>query len=307
VRPADLPPDATPIDATTLRAHPLPGNFGDKDERGAVVVVGGEAETPGGVVLASLGALRAGAGRAHVVTDGRIAPVLAVSAPELRVSAVPGPIGAPDLSADPGVPTALSLADVVVVGTGCIDPTRAMSLLRQCVALVREDSVLVVDAAALSMLDDEPGALGELGSRAILLPNPTEAGRLLGRSRESIDDDPRAALADIMDRFGATVAVRGSTTWVGDPDQGPYVECGGHAALGTAGSGDVLVGVVAGLVAGGAAPLDALVWGVHAHAAAGASIADRHCGVGLLARELLDVLPVELNRLRRQSSAASCP
>ena len=83
------------------------------------------------------------------------------------------------------------------------------------------------------------------------------------------------------------------------------MECGGHPALGTAGSGDVLAGLVAGLAARDTAPLDALLWAVHAHAAAGATLAGRHGGVGLLARELLDVLPMDLNRLRREARRTS--
>ncbi|HLM18536.1 MAG TPA: ADP/ATP-dependent (S)-NAD(P)H-hydrate dehydratase, partial [Acidimicrobiia bacterium] len=288
------------IDDALLRDHPLPEITGDKDDRGAVVVVGGEAETPGGVMLAALAALRSGAGRAHIVTDPSVVPALAVAAPELRVSALPGPPSAPDLRADRGVLGAVRRAQAVVVGTGCIDRARAGRLLQQCALLVADSSVLVVDAAALSILADDAGMLIDLGSRAVLLPNIAEAARLHRQSREEVENDPQATLVELVGRLAATVAVRGSTTWIADPDHGPYVECGGHPALGTAGSGDVLAGLVAGLAAGGASPVDALLWGVHVHAAAGAALAARHGGIGLLARELLEVLPSELNRLGRR-------
>jgi hydroxyethylthiazole kinase-like uncharacterized protein yjeF len=287
------------IDPELLARHTVSDGRGDKDERGGLVVIGGEAETPGGPVLTALAGLRAGAGRAHVVTDERVATALAVTTPELRVSALAGPPSAPDLRGDRGVASAVERAEAVVVGPGCIDADRAGGLLEQAVDLVADDAVLLVDAAALPRLADDPAVLRDLGPRVVLVPNPSEAARLLGRSRDDVDDDPAAAVRDAVDRFAATVAVRGATTWIADPAEGPYVEGGGDPALGTAGSGDVLVGLVAGLAACGSTPLGALVWGVHAHAAAGRALATQHGGAGLLARELLDVIPRELNALRR--------
>ena len=76
-----------PVDTTVLAGHPLPDlvDEGDKDDRGGVVLVGGDAETPGGVMLAAIAALRAGAGRAHVITDPTATTAMAIAQPELRV------------------------------------------------------------------------------------------------------------------------------------------------------------------------------------------------------------------------------
>ena len=82
--------------------------------------------------------------------------------------------------------------------------------------------------------------------------------------------------------------MRGATTWIAGPTDGPFVDESGHPALGTAGSGDVLVGIVAGLAARGATPLGATLWGVHAHGRGGEALAAEHGGLGLLARDLLD-------------------
>ena len=123
---------------------------------------------------------------------------------------------------------------------------------------------------------------------------------------EADRDLGRAAHAAVA-RFRSTVAVRGATTWIAGPTHGPFVDESGHPALGTAGSGDVLVGIVAGLAARGATPLGATLWGVHAHGRGGEALAAEHGGLGLLARDLLDRVAPELNELaasvRGQSSA----
>jgi hydroxyethylthiazole kinase-like uncharacterized protein yjeF len=284
------------LDEETLRAHgarDLGG--GDKFDRGQVVIIGGEAEVPGGVLLAALAALRAGAGRAHVVTDRAVALPLAVAALELRVSALPLGAHGVDLSASPPLVDAVQHADAVLVGTACTDRSLAGRLLEQAAPLIASDARLVVDAAALACLADAPSIISGIEARTTLLPNVAEAGELLHRPPASVEADPAAACAELVARFATSVAVRGAVTAIGDPSAGPYVERGGHAALGTSGSGDVLAGVVAGLAARGASALTATMLGVHVHAQSGAALAMRDGGLGLLARDLLDVLPRHLN------------
>ena len=137
------------------------------------MLVGGDAETPGGVMLAAIAALRAGAGRAHVITDPTATTAMAIAQPELRVSALPE---VQDLHGAPDLVASIEHADVVVVGSGCIDHERAGSIVAQVAPLVARDAVLLLDAAALAILGERPELVAELGERAILLPNPTEAG-----------------------------------------------------------------------------------------------------------------------------------
>jgi len=299
-----------PVDTTVLAEHPLPDfvDEGDKDDRGGVVLVGGDAETPGGVMLAAIAALRAGAGRAHVITDPTATTAMAIAQPELRVSALPEPEG---LCAAPHLVASVEHADVVVVGSGCIDHERAGSVVAQVAPLVARDAVLVLDAAALAVLGERPELVAELGDRAILLPNPTEVARLLSAPHDEPARDLERAARAAVARFHTTVAVRGATTWIASPTDGPFVDESGHPALGTAGSGDVLVGIVAGLAARGATPLGATLWGVRAHGCCGEALAAEHGGLGLLARDLLDRVARELNELaasvREQPSARTSP
>jgi len=295
VPPADPRPDAREVDRLVLGEHapPTDGDVTNKFERGQVVVIGGDAETPGGVVLAALAALRAGAGRAHVVTDPDVALTMATTNPELRVSALPvGPlVDAPALVAG------IEDADVVVVGPGFRDRARAGSLVEQLVPLLAERTVLCLDAAGLPVVADRPSLTTERAGRTILLPNVGEAGELLRTPREVVDDDPAGAVEQAVTCFRSPVAIRGSTTWIGAPGRGLFVERAGHPALATSGSGDVLVGIVAALAARGTDPLGAILWGVHVHARCGEALAARHGGSGLLARDLLEQVPTTLNEL----------
>jgi NAD(P)H-hydrate repair Nnr-like enzyme with NAD(P)H-hydrate dehydratase domain len=169
----------------------------------------------------------------------------------------------------------------------------------QVVPLLAERTVLCLDAAALPVVADTPSLVTERAGRTVLLPNVGEAGELLRTRREVVDDDPGRAVRQAVACFQTSVAIRGSTTWMGGPGRGLYVERAGHPALGTSGSGDVLVGIVAALAARGADPLGAVLWGVHTHARCGEALAARHGGLGLLARDLLEQVPPTLNELAR--------
>jgi ADP-dependent NAD(P)H-hydrate dehydratase len=288
--------EARAVDITVLAEHQPPDfvDAGDKRDRGQVVVIGGDPETPGGGMLAAIGALRAGAGRAHVIADESATASMAVAHPELRVSALPQHAR---LQAAPKLVESIERADVIVVGSGCTDAERASSVVVQVAPLVSPAAMLIIDAAGLAAVAERPELLGDLGDRAVLLPNPTEAARLLHQPDDAVSDDLERATRTAVERFGTTVAVRGATTYVAGPGHGPFFDERGHAALGTSGSGDVLIGMVAGLAARGATPIGAVLWGVRAHGLAGEALAAEHGGLGLLARELLDHVAPELNRM----------
>src|SRR5689334_19623534 len=152
-------------------------------------------------MLVALAALRAGAGRAHVITDATATTAMAVAQPELRVSALPEHAR---LQADPRLVAGIERADAVVVGSGCTDQERAGSVVVQVASLVSSDAVLVVDAAALGVLTERPELVAGLGERAILLPNPTEATRLLSAADEGVAGDLERAARAVTARFRTT-------------------------------------------------------------------------------------------------------
>ncbi|MDQ1430443.1 MAG: hypothetical protein QOF40_1045 [Actinomycetota bacterium] len=289
------------VDLGVLREVGLPDSEQDtsKFDRGQVLIVGGAAETPGGVMLAGLAALRVGAGRVHVATAASIAGALAVAMPEARVTALPETdLGA---LADDGaalLAEPLEQADVLTIGSGCLDPEATGAFLAHLVPIIPASTTVVVDAAALPIFATSPRLLETFGERAVLLPNIGEMARMLERSIDQIATDPVRSIVDAVDRFGGTIALRDACTYAASPSRGPFVHRFGSPALATSGSGDVLAGAVAGLAAQGASPMAAALWAIRAHGQSGARLAARDGGPGLLARELLDVIATELNALR---------
>jgi ADP-dependent NAD(P)H-hydrate dehydratase len=287
------------VDAAVLHRHALPSadDVTNKTDRGQVLIVGGSVETPGGVLLAGLAALRAGAGRVQVATVESITAELAARFPEARVTPLPQTTsGAISPDAAPALAAAAERSDAVLIGSGATDPESTAALLEGLAAALPPGCKLVVDAAALPRFATT-GLAADVCEDLLLLPNPGEMAALLDVEFEQVERDPVAALGDAVTRFGATVALRDTATWIGQPGSPVFRDGSGNPALATSGSGDVLAGCVAGLAARGAVPLAAVLWGVHAHGCAGDRLAAHYGGPGLLARELVDRLPRELNAL----------
>jgi NAD(P)H-hydrate epimerase len=128
----------------------------------------------------------------------------------------------------------------------------------------------------------------------IITPHPGEAGRLLGRSAGEVESDRLAALDDLVDIVGGVVVLKGGCTLVGRAGRTPRVSTRGNPGMATAGSGDILTGVIAALRAQGLSMVDAALLGVDAHARAG-DLAAGDGGRGLIATDLLPGIRRALN------------
>jgi ADP-dependent NAD(P)H-hydrate dehydratase len=285
-------PDAVTVTSAVLRAWPLPEPGASKESRGRTVVVGGSVQTPGAVLLAAEGALRAGAGKLQVATVASLAPALAVALPEALVQGLPetrdGAIAAE--AADAVVRLADGAASVLVgPGMGDIDACRG--LLER--VLPRLSCTPVLDALALAQMTSDPGCLAHLDG-AVLTPNPHELALTLGVEDAEVDKDAAAATLRAASQYRAAVATGGGESWVAAPDGRLWRDQSGSVGLGVSGSGDVLAGMVTGLVARGARPEQAAVWAVHLHGRAGDRLAAAVGRVGYLARELPAQVPLVL-------------
>jgi ADP-dependent NAD(P)H-hydrate dehydratase len=289
------PPALTPA---RIRGLPLPAldDSADKEARGRVLLVGGCAENPGGLLLAAEAAMRAGAGKLQLATADSVALAVAVAIPEARVYAFPasGTEGI-DPRAAKGIAELADAADALLIGPGLLDEEVAARLTRGVLKRIRRPAV-VLDAGGLAALRGDPRALAHLEGRAVLTPHAGEMAQLLGMEREEVEADPDDAARRAAMTFGATVALKGPETVIAAPDGAAFRYTRGGAGLGTSGSGDVLGGIVAGLLARGADPLRAAAWGVFLHGEAGNALALRHGAIGLLARELAAEVPRILHR-----------
>jgi hydroxyethylthiazole kinase-like uncharacterized protein yjeF len=286
-----LPADAPAVTPQLLRGWPLPAldEDGTKHDRGTVLVIGGADSTPGAVLLAGLGALRVGAGRLQVASVEATSVALGVALPEAMVVGLPaGASGSLAATAADRIVELAADATAVVLGPGLLGPEDTNALLTAVLPRV-ECRWLVLDALALTALAGHE-ALLENKNGVVLTPNDGELAALLD-GKELTGQEGAGAAAE---RYGAVVATRG---WVVCPDGRGWRDETGGVGLGTSGSGDVLAGVVGGLLARGAEPAQAAVWGQYVHAAAGDRLTARLGRLGFLARELLDEVPAVLTSL----------
>lgn len=283
-----------------LLGMPLPAlpAQSDKNTRGRLLVVGGGAEVPGAAILSVLGALRAGAGKVQTVAGAAYAAQLACALPEARVIPVPTTDrGEICPSADLG--SFAAQVDAVIVGPGMLEETGAATLAAR-LAAAAPDAAFLIDAAALTGLSGDAN-VSSLAGRLVITPHAGEMASFLGLEMETIQADPLAAARRAAANLGAVVVMKGVESHVVTPDGAAWLFDGGCRGLGVSGSGDVLAGVIGGLLARGASPLAATLWGVWLHGAAGCALSETIGPLGFLARELPGQVPALLSALSQET------
>jgi NAD(P)H-hydrate epimerase len=250
-----------------------------KGRFGHVLVIGGDLGMAGAARLAGEAALRAGAGLVSVATQPAHAPALAAARPELMARGID--------DADELAPM-LERATVVAIGPGLGRGAWGRALWARALGAGRP---LVVDADALFLLSQAPLRRDDW----VLTPHPGEAARLLQGEIAAVQSDRPAAAAALQQRYGGITVLKGAGTVVhGGGTRPPAICSAGNPGMATGGTGDVLCGLVAALIAQGHAPEDAAELGVCLHAAAGDEAA-RAGERGLIASDLFAALRPLLN------------
>lgn len=250
-----------------------------KGQFGHVLVVGGDAGFTGAARMAAEAAARVGAGLVSIATRSAHASQLNATRPEIMSHGV-------ETAAE--LKPLLERAGVVAIGPGLGQSAWARSLLE---AVWASGLPLVVDADALNLLAQNPLHR----SHWILTPHPGEAARLLGKTAKEVQQDRFAALNALVERYGGVCVLKGAGTLVGAVGRVPWVCSLGNPGMASGGMGDVLTGILAGLVAQGLALPEAAEMGVCLHAAA-ADAAAAEGERGLLASDLMPWLRRLVNR-----------
>ena len=191
----------------------------------------------------------------------------------------------------------MSTAEVGVVGPGLGRDSSTWRLVLDLA--LHAKCPLVIDADGLNALADSPRSKGKLAKNRVLTPHPGELARLTGKTVETLEADRHASARKAAKEWGAVVVLKGAHTVVAHPDGRISEDPHEVPALATGGTGDVLAGIIGGLIAQGSDPFSAAVTGVYIHAAAGRRISQRLGDSGLLASDLLMEIPVVMNVLRQ--------
>lgn len=280
-----------------LPKRPLGAN---KGSFGKVLVVAGSINYIGAAYLACSGAMRVGAGLVTLATASSLQPILASKLTEATYL--------PLTESSPGIisPKATRLIhqeldnyNVMVLGCGLGQSQSVIRFIKSTFSLTKAASVpLVLDADALNTLAKVPHWWQRLTYDAILTPHPGEMARLAEVSIDEVQSDRLGLAKKMAAEWRKTIVLKGSYTVVASPEGQCRVSPMANPGLASAGTGDVLTGVIAGLVAQGLNLFDAAVCGVYLHGKAGEIVRDKLGDAGMIATDLLPVLPLVIKQLK---------
>ena len=276
-------PDATLLDLESLlEALPSRRPSGHKGQAGKLLVIGGDHGMGGAAIMAAEAALRCGTGLVTLATRQEHLPAALARRPEVLVHGIDDPAEFAPL---------LSRAGAVVLGPGLGTGLWGRDVMTE---LSNIHQPLVLDADALNLI---AGGTLTVPENTIITPHPGEAARLLGTDSASIEADRFAAIAALTERYGATTILKGAGTLVADPGaEFPIGVCGcGNPGMASGGMGDVLSGILGGLLAQGMDGATAARLGVMLHSTAADKAAASQGSRGLLATDLLPPMRDLLN------------
>jgi len=280
---------------------PARGLQGHKRSSGVLLVVSGSRGMTGAPALIARAAGRVGTGLVTVATPHSVVSTVGAQASE----AIFLPLGQTDdgsasLDALDELLEAAERADAVAIGPGLTRHDETAELVRALVE--RCPSPLVLDADGLNAFEGDVERLRERAGETVLTPHDGEFARLMRGSVEEVAPDRLAAARALASASGATAVLKGTRTVIAPRDGIVRVNPTGNVALATAGTGDVLTGVIGGLLARGVGMVDAATAGAYVHGLAG-SLAGQASGEGTLASDVVERLPDAIEVVRRQAGA----
>ena len=287
-------PDGELPDGFRLPERPRDGH---KGTFGTVVVLAGSQGYTGAAYLTSMGAARSGAGIVRLMVAQSIYPILAEKCTEVVVGPVPeispGVVGHAALSA---VLRGFTGAAAGIVGPGIGRDTSTRRLIEDLLPKVTVP--LVLDADALNLLSEHRSILPKLAPEIVLTPHPAEFGRLANLETSAVQKDRRGIASRFAKTWNKVVVLKGAGTVIAAPDGRITLNPIATPALASGGTGDVLAGLIGGLMAQKLPPFEAAVTGVHIHSIAGTDLEASIGQAGVLASDLLPQIPRVMERLR---------
>ena len=302
---ADIGYPSTLTEDPSLRTHLVNGEMvraviprrpseSHKGTFGRTLIVAGSVGFTGAPVLASLGALRVGAGLVTLAVPRAVYPIVASHVLEAMPVPLEDDRGALAESALARVEELAALSDVVAVGPGLSTTPGVRGVVQ---GLLRSGKPLVIDADGLNVLAGRAEILREAVAPVVITPHPGELARLLGKETADILNDRLGEARAASARLRCVVVLKSAGSIVATPDGEAFITRTGNPGMATGGMGDVLTGAIASLIGQGAAPVDAAWAGAYLHGLAADVLAGEMGMVGMLASEVAGRLPVAIRRI----------
>jgi ADP-dependent NAD(P)H-hydrate dehydratase / NAD(P)H-hydrate epimerase len=271
---------------------------------GHLLVVGGLSGKTGAATITGNAAIRTGCGLVTVATSLQAQPTLEAKCLEVMVDHIIDATDSPlSEKSAARVATLLEGKKAVALGPG-LGTGPAISHL--AVRLLKSLSVpVVVDADGINILADDPSSVARIEAPMIFTPHPGEMARFINKSVHAVQSDRIGVCRETAQRNHVVVVLKGAHTVVASPDGRVFINPTGNAGMATAGMGDVLTGIIGGLLAQGIEPLDAALLGVYLHGAAGDRAVCRTGEAGLLASDVILDIPQILRDWSLEKNEAS--
>ena len=275
-----------------------------KGDYGHLFVLAGSPGKTGAAAMVCQGALRTGTGLVTLGIAASLNPILEAKLTEAMTEPIPD---ATDgyLSADAleRIRQLLEGKTALALGPGISTRSQVQEFIVELIPKVTIP--LVIDADGITALAQRPEILKECKSTVVLTPHPGEMARLVGTTTQTVQEDRIGVAKEFASSFGCIVVLKGNRTVIATPEE-VYINPTGNPGMASGGTGDVLTGMIGGLIAQGLPPLEAAKWGVFLHGLAG-DIAAKELGeIPLIAGDIVDYLPDALSeveaRVNKQES-----
>ncbi|MFC1825340.1 NAD(P)H-hydrate dehydratase, partial [Thermodesulfobacteriota bacterium] len=261
-----------------------------KGNRGHLLILAGSKGKTGAAALTSLGAVRAGVGLVTLGIPESLNHIMEVKLTETMTTPLPETAeGSLSLEALKKIDPLLEGKTALAIGPGLSTHEETAALVRQI--LKKTTLPVVIDADGINALAGNLSVLEGRQAPTILTPHPGEMGRLIGVKSADLQNNRIDCSARFVDEWECHLVLKGARTLITDPDGTLHVNPTGNPALASGGTGDVLTGLIGGFLARGWPPATAAMGGVYLHGLAADLLAEEMGGTGILAGELLNVLP----------------
>ncbi len=266
-----------------------------KGSFGNILLVAGSLGMSGASLMAAKSCLRSGAGMAILATPKSL--LRGLPSEEIIYRGLSETdAGTVSIDAISDLEHEMERAEVMIIGPGLSSNVETIKFVHELVKRVRVPCV--IDADGLNALSQNPKVLTETEGGFVFTPHPKELSRLMGKTVKEIQTDRIRSAQEAAKRFGATIVLKGAHSVVATPDDDVYIIPTGNSGMATAGSGDVLSGIIAGLLAQGLNRTWAAVTGTYIHGAAGDLAASELGEDGMVAGDIMDYVPIAMKALR---------
>ncbi len=286
-----LTPEEISQKLPTRPADAHKGNFGH------ALVVGGSIGKTGAAAMAAQAALRMGAGLVTLAIPASLNSIMEQKLTEVMTVPLPETSGQTlSLAAEKAILDIAQDKSVIILGPGLSTHPETQELVRKLLHALRLP--IILDADGINALAGHTDSLAQVKTKMILTPHPGEMARLLGTTSQKVQSDRLGIAQSFAQRYNVWLVLKGAHTIIAEPLGSLHINPTGNQGMATGGTGDVLAGMMGGLISQCLDPLQASKGGVYLHGLAGDLAASQKGTMGMIAGDLIECIPLAIQKIR---------